>query len=406
MAVFKYYLEKRKDKDGNTIEKNVPIIYSFSFNGYRLKSTIGERVDKVQWDTQKEKVKTGKHRLQINQRLEVFKEKALKLYRESEIMGEVLTPELFKQKLKSNKNAGRKLKDYFEEFLDSSKNYCTAGTIRKNKSVGNQLDNYITSKRRALHFNDFTPELFEDLVSYFIHENKNTNNTIAKNIKVIKRFLNWALEKGYHNNEKFKKFTFSEKEGEIIVLSWEELIHLYHLPVKKKYLEQVRDVFCFGCFTSLRYSDIENLKRSQINNNTLRFYSIKTKELIELPLNDYAQQILKKYAHLPDEKCLPVISNQKMNTYLKELGEVAGFNEQITIVRYQGARRIEKSSPKHKLLTSHVARKTFITNAFRLGIPSEIIMMISGHKDHKVFKRYNKIAQDQLKDAMNKFNQL
>ncbi|MBS2210266.1 site-specific integrase [Carboxylicivirga mesophila] len=404
MAIFKYYLERRKDKDGNIKTKNVPIIYSFSFNGYRLKSTVGERIDHKHWDEKKERVKGGREKLQINQRLETFREKVLRLYRESDILGEVFTPETLKQKLNSNKNGCKKLKEYFNEFLDSLKNTCTPGTIRKYKSVGSQLEIYINNKRRALHFNDFTPELFEELVTYYINVNKNTNNTIAKNIKVLKRFLSWALDKGYHSNEKFKKYTFSEKEGEIIVLSMEELMHLYNFTFKQKYLEQVRDVFCFGCFTSLRYSDIANLKRTQINNNTLRFFSIKTKELIEIPLNNYAQEILAKYSHLPDEKCLPVISNQKMNLYLKDIGKAVGFNDHITIVRYQGSRRIEESTPKHQLLTSHVARKTFITNAFRLGIPSEIIMMISGHKDHRVFKRYNKIAQDQLKEAMNKFN--
>lgn len=406
MAKFKYYLEKRKDKDGNIVEKNVPIIYSFSFDGYRLKSTVGERIDKKHWDEDKQRVKGGRLRVPINQRLEAFQAKLEKLYRESVVMEEQLTPEIIKKKLTTQKNSGRKLDDFFEEFIEESKNSCSLNTIKNYKTVQSHLKNYATKKKKAFHFNDFTPAVLEELNSYFINEKGLTNNTIAKLIKVFKRFLNWALEKGYHQNTEFKNYSLSEKEGEIVVLNWDELMHLYTLEIKKTYLAHVRDVFCFACLTSLRFSDVENLKRNQITDDFIRLNIIKTKETLNIPLNKYSKAILEKYSELPDEQPLPVISNQKTNKYLKELGEIAKIDEPITIVRYKGAKREEKVHPKYDLLTFHVARKTFITNAFRFDIPVDIIMSISGHKDHRVFKRYNKIAQDQLKQAMNKFNNI
>jgi integrase len=222
--------------------------------------------------------------------------------------------------------------------------------------------------------------------------------------KNLKSFLKWALEQGYHQNENFRRFSYKENESEIFVLDWAELMHLYNLEIEKEYLKQVRDIFCFGCFTSLRYSDIFNLKKNQILNDIISIRVQKTKEVIQIPLNKYSKAILEKYSNIQGDKCLPVISNQKMNEYLKIVGDLAGMKSIVTRVKYKGNERIEEHLPKYEILTTHIARKTFITNAFRLNIPVEVIMQISGHKDHKVFKRYNKIAQEQVKTAMEKFN--
>jgi intergrase/recombinase len=91
-----------------------------------------------------------------------------------------------------------------------------------------------------------------------------------------------------------------------------------------------------------------------------------------------------------------------MNDYLKDLGKEAKLNEKITTVSFKGSIRTENTKEKRELLTSHVARKTFITNALDRGMPSEVIMDITGHGSHKVFKRYYKIIDEQRKREMEK----
>ena len=91
-----------------------------------------------------------------------------------------------------------------------------------------------------------------------------------------------------------------------------------------------------------------------------------------------------------------------MNEYLKEIGKLAGLDTQINIVRFQGAKRIEKIMPKYELLTTHVARKTFVTLAFQKNIPAETIMKITNHKKHDTLKRYMKIEDSQKDEAMQK----
>lgn len=102
-------------------------------------------------------------------------------------------------------------------------------------------------------------------------------------------------------------------------------------------MERVRDVFLFCCFTSLRYSDVRNLKRSDIKPDHIEVTTVKTADSLIIELNDHSKAILEKYkdVHFENHMALPVISNQKMNDYLKELGELAEINEPVRETYYK-----------------------------------------------------------------------
>jgi integrase len=106
------------------------------------------------------------------------------------------------------------------------------------------------------------------------------------------------------------------------------------------------------------------------------------------------------------DKAHPVISNQKMDEYLKELAELAGINEPIRQTYYKGNERIDEVTPKYALLGTHAGRRTFICNALALGIPPQVVMKWTGHSDYKAMKPYIDIADDIKANAMSKFNQL
>ena len=110
--------------------------------------------------------------------------------------------------------------------------------------------------------------------------------------------------------------------------------------------------------------------------------------------------------HFENHMALPVISNQKMNDYLKELGELAEINEPVRETYYKGNERIDEVTPKYALLSTHAGRRTFICNALALGIPAQVVMKWTGHSDYKAMKPYIDIADDIKANAMNKFNQL
>ena len=196
----------------------------------------------------------------------------------------------------------------------------------------------------------------------------------------------------------------------VIFLTRNELdkIRACQIPAAKQYLERVRDVLLFCCFTGLRNSDVYNLKRSDVKEEHIEITTIKTADSLIIELNDHSKAILEKYKDIPfqNNKALPVVSNQKMNEYLKELGELAEIDEPVRETYYKGNERIDEVTPKYALLSTHTGRRTFICNALALGIPVQVVMKWTGHSDYKAMKPYIDIADDIKIQAMNKFNLL
>jgi len=135
---------------------------------------------------------------------------------------------------------------------------------------------------------------------------------------------------------------------------------------------------------------------------------MKTSDSLVIELNKHSKAILDKYKDVlfEDYKALPVISNQKMNEYLKELAELAELDEPVRETFYQESERIDTISPKYALLGTHAGRRTFICNALALGIPAQVVMKWTGHSDYKAMKPYIDIAGNIKADAMTKFNEL
>ena len=139
------------------------------------------------------------------------------------------------------------------------------------------------------------------------------------------------------------------------------------------------------------------MKRSDVKSDHIEVTTVKTADSLNIELNKYSKAILEKYKdiHFENNMALPVISNQKMNDYLKELGELAEINEPVRETYYKGNERIDEVTPKYALLSTHAGRRTFICK-----------MKWTGHSDYKAMKPYIDIADDIKANAMNKFNQL
>ncbi len=175
---------------------------------------------------------------------------------------------------------------------------------------------------------------------------------------------------------------------------------LYNLQIEDERLKRVRDLFVFQCFTGVRYSDIQNISREDLIGSTWRVRTQKTHQLIEIPLNSYALSILAKYSDYPQP--LPVISNQKMNAYLKELCENAKIDEPVKVVKYQGNQRIETTHKKYEIIGTHTARRTFISLSLQKGMKPDVIMAITGHTTYRMMQRYLKIADEHKREEMDK----
>lgn len=421
-----FALEKRK-KEGKPIVENVPIRMRVIYNHKRIEFTTGYRIDAAKWDEDKQRVKNGctnklkQSSAEINADLLKYYADIQDIFKEFEVNEKIPTPEhlkiAFNNKQKKDMPVEQEVEatvisfmNKFDEFVRESgvQNNWTDATYEKFASTKKHLEDF----DKELTFEALTENKLTEYVN-FLRETKNLrNSTIGKQVGFLKWFLRWSKKKGYNTNIAFETFKPKLKttQKKVIFLTWAELTKLreYQIPVLKKYLERVRDVFLFQCFTGLRYSDVFNLKRSDIKDNHIEITTVKTADSLIIELNKHSKSILDKYKDIPfeNDKVLPVITNQKMNEFLKELGELAEINEPIREVYYKGNLRIDETTPKYALLGTHAGRRTFICNALSLGIPAQVVMKWTGHSDYKAMKPYIDIADDIRANAMDKFNQL
>ena len=422
-----FTLESRK-KDGVLITENVPIRMRVNFASKRIEFTTGYRIDSAKWDSAKQRVKNGcssklkQSASEINASLLEYYTEIQSIFKRFEVEDVMPTPEQIKEAFNAlHKPVSEEPKpkkealpcDFFQVFDDfvedcGRQNNWTNSTFEKFAAVKNHLTNF----REGLTFEFFDERGLNDYVGYLRDVKEMRNTTIGKQLSFLKWFLRWAFKKGVHQNNAYDSYKpkLKSTQKKIIFLTWDELNRLreFKIPSNKQALERVRDVFLFQCFTGLRYSDVFNLRRSDIKGDHIEVTTVKTSDSLIIELNNHSKAILDKYKDVPfeNDKVLPVITNQKMNDYLKELAELAGIDEPIRQTYYKGNERIDDVTPKYALLGTHAGRRTFICNALALGIPPQVVMKWTGHSDYKAMKPYIDITDDIKANAMSKFNQL
>lgn len=427
-----FWLEKRK-KNGIVVEENMPISMRLTFNSTRINFSTGFRIDASKWDEQKQRVKNGctnkamQSAAEINTVLNQYEAELHSIFKKFETLDTMPTKDQVKEAFnrmhlsESAKEEGatqleqeeKKAKrprpsDVMREFISENEtiNQWTWGTIEK----FNAIENHFKDFNARLTLDEYDKAHLAKFVQFLIDKKDMRNSTVKKQLGYLKWFFRWCQEKGYCNCGDYQSFDPKLKTTpkKVIFLDEHELEQLetYEIPENKKYLERVRDVFLFCCYSSLRYSDVYNLKRSDIQNNKMLITTIKTHDDLAIELNKTTTALLKKYADcdFPGNKALPVITNQKMNDYLKELCELAGIDTPISEVFYKGGVRHEITTPKYALMSTHAGRRTFICKALSMNIPPEVVMKWTGHSDYKAMKPYIAVADKVKADAMKLFD--
>jgi integrase len=427
----KFYPEKRHKKDENgekiLVKENVPIMAAFSYDKKRLTYYTGERIDLNKWDYEAQRVKRNNFQnnrsfKDINNNLDTIASAIFNIYSEYKNK-QIPFPDVktfrkdLKERLGENTNeVTDRLSFLAKKFLETSGGgrEWTKGTRQKIKATTNHLIDAVGD----IQVRDINENTFATMQKYFYNEGM-VNNTIKKNLKVLKWFFRWLIKHDYITGKaatgilnyqpKIKDISETQRQKKnLIALTKDEIETLENveIPETKNYLERVRDVFLFQCFTGLRYSDLYALKKHNIiekNGATwLNITTQKDSEFLEYKLIPQAVRIIEKYKDYSETSVLPVITNQRMNEYLKELGKLAELNDLITKVHYRGNTKEEDQFPKWQLLTTHVGRKTFITTAVEAGVPMDELMRIVGHSDFEMLKVYYTVRDERLSSAMDK----
>jgi integrase len=413
-----------------------------SWNGCKVAFGVGYRVEFDKWskDTQRCKNSTthGKDKVQaniINREIQLFENTIAAIFQKWEYAGAIPTPGEFREAF--NNATGKKktvaprvvsLFDIFDEFIEKEGqlNSWSYSMFQKFQTFRNHVFEF----RSNLTLNELTTDILTDFIASE-HARDLFNTSIDKDIRYFRWFLRWAANNGYYSGRLHETFRPRLKgtdgaNRDVIHLTWDELQLLNDFDLttatkvgengemedlgddQKKALERVRDVFCFCCFTGLRYSDVARLTKYDVREDCILIVTVKTSDALKIELNKFSRAILDKYAAMqfPGGLALPVISNQKMNDQLKVLCEIVGFDTPQRIVYYKGNKRFENVLPKYATITTHTGRRTFIVNALFLGIHESTIMKWTGHKTFASMKPYMKIVDDLKAREMDKFNQL
>lgn len=397
MREVKFYLEKRKDqKSGEVLKENVPILLFYSYGGGRLQFYTGMRVDAAKWDEKGMKVKKNfSEAAEINRELNKLVTKVEEIHSRAKVLGERLTPEYFKERLsgrrKDAKN-GDVIWPYYEEYINALKVTHTQKSIREATQTKRTMEWFCKERKWKLTFESIDPLFWQEFLDWCYNEKGYYNNYAGTHVNKLKAFLNWAVKMGYSTNTDFRKQRKLWENTEIIYLSFEEVQHFLNFKFEEELYSQVRDMYCLGCFTGLRYSDIVKLRHENINKENITYRVVKTKQPNIIPLNQYSRKLLEQNKQLDPDMAMPQIPKGYINIHLKEAMKQAGLNRPVQIIHFKGAERVEESKPLWDAATFHTSKKTFVTNFLERGGSLLTAMAITGNRSFSVMRRYYKIA--------------
>ncbi len=405
MAQINFYIRKDMKSNANTCV----VSYSLTLNNKRHRKTMGFSVKEKYWSEVKQRVKpnikTDRYNLhkEYNSFLDKSESAAKEIFHKYALSNKKLTYEIFQKEWNlsnyNNQPSTNFITEY-DRYIEISKPIRAKRTIMGHTTTLNFIKDFEIENKLELTLENFDIQVFESFRNYSFTKKQITDNYFNTITSKIKAFMTWAYDREIHQNLAYKKFKAPERQKDIICLYNDELFKLYNHQFKSKKLEKVKDVYCFGCFTGLRYSDIIDLKKEHLINGEIQKTIIKTREFSRIPLNRFAQEIIDKYLDYPFG-LLPTISEPKFNEYIKVACKEAKIDSPVNITRYSGGKVHNFTKPKYDLITSHTARKTFTTNSLIRGMNETIVKKITGHKKDENFRRYVKLADDLVKQASN-----
>ncbi|MTT11082.1 MULTISPECIES: site-specific integrase [Bacteroidales] len=379
-----------------------PICMRITVNGQRAEIQIKRSVDISKWNSQKE-CAIGKERksMELNHYLDTVRMKVLQIHRELEQDGKPITADVLKRRYYGEGDSPKMLLEVFQEHNRKyrelmGKDY-VAGTVLRYERTARYLGELLQKEYRM---NDIPlKEINHEFIARFEHyvktEKSCAQNATVKYLKNFKKIIKVALVNKWITDDPFLEIHFKQTKTNRAFLTEEEL----NILLKKEFtiprLQTVRDIFVFCALTGLAFTDVQHLRYEHIIKDVNGEYWIrkareKTDNMCDIPLLDIPRMILEKYKTHPEclkkGVVLPVPSNQRMNSYLKEIADICGIN---------------------KPLSTHVARHTFATVALANRVSMESVAKMLGHTDIRTTKIYarvlDKTVSEEMKGMRSKF---
>ena len=374
----------------------VPIYARITINGKRIELSTNRFVEISKWSTEAGKMKgTSEDARSINNHLDLLKSQIRDAEMELIHKKITITTETIKSKQLGVDERARMLVPIFQDHNNKIKEL-----VGKEYAPGT-LERYTTSLKHTIEFMQWKYNISDiDITKidhafitdyeFWLRSVRNcANNTAVKYLKNFNKIIKLCLANDWLDKNPFANYRSKVKEVERVYLTEEEIQSIIEKDFKTERLSLVRDIFLFSCFTGLAYIDVKNLTKSHINygidgEKWIFTHRQKTESASKIPILPVTQMIIDKYENHPqcinEDKLLPILSNQKMNAYLKE---IAGVCE------------IEKE------LTFHIARHTFATTVtLTNGVPIESVSKMLGHKNLRTTQHYAKVLDRKVSEDM------
>ncbi|RTZ03107.1 site-specific integrase [Flavobacterium sp. GSP6] len=382
----------------------LPIYVRLTVDGKRMEFSTKKFIDSAKWLPEMSKMKGNTENARsLNEYLDLLRSKVFDIQMELIHRNESLTIEVFKNRLLGIKEHEHMLIPIFKDHNNKIKEL-----VGKEYAPGT-LERYNTSLKHTVEFLEWKYKVsdidinkidhaFITEYEFYLRSVRNcANNTAVKYLKNFNKIIKICLANHWIERNPFANYKSKVKEVERVYLSEDEIQNILNKDFKTERLSLVRDIFLFSCFTGLAYIDVKNLTKSHISfgidgEKWIFTHRQKTESASKIPILPITQMIIDKYEDHPEcnnqNKLLPILSNQKMNAYLKE---IAGVCE------------IEKE------LTFHIARHTFATTVtLTNGVPIESVSKMLGHKNLRTTQHYAKVLDKKVSEDMmilrNKFN--
>lgn len=414
------------DTDGE-----VPIYMHIRRKGFFLRFYTEIKCNPRLWDEERQRINSKTDQSEVdNGLLDEYKTEMQSIFRTADLTKKEVTKSYiienfsFLRKREAYKKNRRPetFNEVWEKFIEDCRKTLKPNTVKNLKTFKQTLDQFSQERRFKLQFNSINKDFLDTFIEWrsepkIINEKEVIirNTQINKDITNMKWFMSWATDEKYNNNTHFKTKEWSAKKirlkvpkinDNVFPLTEAERDKIYFMKLDSERLDKVRDIFCFQCFSGLRWSDIENLKKDDINDVWMKITTTKTTEPSETYLVPPAQDILKKYEQQGGDFALPKISGQKFNVYLKELGKKAGLDRKIKYINWSGRgeneRKFEHYVEMWKKMSSHIGRKTYKTICDERGVAEYISGMSMGHSSSDIQERYRLASPEHKKSEQMK----
>ena len=386
-----FYIRTTKTKSNGT----APIYVRITINGKRAEFSTKRTIEPIKWNNAKGRAKGSNEQIKaLNKYLDTIQakvyDKQQDLMQKNKSITAVSLKNAYLDITYDKKTLLGVFKTHNQKINQLIGNGFTKATVEKYELSYKHLKEFIKLNYKAddLHLNEVLFGFITDFEHYLLSVKNISRNTANKYLSHLIKMINIALDNEWIDKNPFRKFKMKNKEVVKEFLTETELGILFQKEIKFKRLAQVRDIFAFCCLTGLAFVDVEKLTPDDLHIGIdgklwIHIRRQKTNTASHIPLLPHALTIIEKYKNHPlvitKGSVLPLLSNQKMNAFLKEIADLCGIT---------------------KNLTMHTARHTFATYMLTKGVPIETVAKLLGHKDLKTTQIYAKIIDSKVADDM------